>query len=187
MEISINTSKRKFHSLLDNISNTARNDLASKHGKNEQSIRDRPVKRSRLGQSQLQKDSGTIRVAKLKSNADEDRTLRQNQHNQYSHEKPITSIDESDKLPAGAYAPWSREAFLKRLNTFTDPNIWSLKPEAINELQWAKRGWICEDKETVACKGLCEQRLAIDLSPSHRDTEVSQDNNEDEEAHDIRE
>ena len=192
METSINTSKRKFQSLLDNISNTARNDPALKHLKSEHSTRDRPRKRLRLGQSQLQKDDQTIKIAELKRNADADSTSRRNGHTRKCYEKPVTSRGERDKPLAGAYAPWSRELLLKRLSTFADPHLWAVKPEAINELQWAKRGWICEDKETVACKGLCEQRLVIDLNPSQRDNELSEseneneNENENEQAHDIR-
>lgn len=186
MEISINTSKRKFQSLLDNITNAAKDEPTPKHRKKEQSTRDRSLKRPRLGQSHLEEDDRTIKVARHKRNADIDSTSRRNQHNHKCHAKPITSTDERDNSLVGTYAPWSREAFLKRLNTFADPHLWTVKPEAINELQWAKRGWICADKETVACKGQCEQRLVIDLGPSQCDHELSQNDNEDEQVQDLR-
>ena len=179
MEVSANTSKRKFQSLLDNISNAAKSDPTSNQGKNEHSLSSRPVKRSRLRQAPLRKDNARSSLAGLKHNLVTERTTRRNDGDNVQHDKPVTS--------AGAYTPWSRDAFLYRLRTFADPHLWSPKPEAINELQWAKRGWICEDKETVACKGLCGRRLVIDLGLSQFGDEEVQDTDKDEQVHDIRE
>ncbi|KAK5113361.1 hypothetical protein LTR62_003460 [Meristemomyces frigidus] len=73
-------------------------------------------------------------------------------------ERPSPS---SKKLPN--FSPWSQETFLARLKTFSSVSLWHPKPEAINEVAWAKRGWICIDVNTVACRGGCERRIVVDL------------------------
>lgn len=37
------------------------------------------------------------------------------------------------------------------------------KPEQINEVQWAKRGWSCVGRERVGCVGGCGRELVIKL------------------------
>lgn len=49
--------------------------------------------------------------------------------------------------------------------------MWTNKPEGIGEVEWAKRGWVCEGWNTVACKGGCEQRVVVKLYPRRRDAE----------------
>ena len=64
---------------------------------------------------------------------------------------------------------------------------WLGKPDKINEVQWAKRGWVCTDKETVRCVA-CGVTIVIRLTsdtPIHNDEveEAKKDNaNEDSET-----
>jgi hypothetical protein len=67
------------------------------------------------------------------------------------------------------FQPYSQEQFLGRLKTFANVKKWSSKPDAIGEVEWAKRGWSCDLWNTVACKGGCEQRLAVRLRPKRKD------------------
>ncbi|KAI9687409.1 MAG: hypothetical protein M1820_010463 [Bogoriella megaspora] len=73
------------------------------------------------------------------------------------------------------YVPWSQEAFLARLKTFADVKLWTPKPDAISEVEWAKRGWRCDGEggaiNTVACKGGCEKRVSVRLRPKRKDAE----------------
>ena len=47
-------------------------------------------------------------------------------------------------------------------------------------MEWAKRGWICEGWNTVACKGGCEQRVVVILRPKRQDEDGKEiDNSED--------
>ncbi len=39
------------------------------------------------------------------------------------------------------------------------------KPDPINEVQWAKRGWTCVGKERVGCVGGCGNEVLISLEP----------------------
>ncbi|KAL9634828.1 MAG: hypothetical protein Q9204_002851 [Flavoplaca sp. TL-2023a] len=43
------------------------------------------------------------------------------------------------------------------------------KPNEINEVQWAKRGWTCTGKETVGCVGGCGNEVVISLEPSREE------------------
>lgn len=47
-----------------------------------------------------------------------------------------------DSRPPPNFAPWSQESFLARLKTFSSVSQWHPKPEVINEVEWAKRGWV---------------------------------------------
>jgi hypothetical protein len=65
----------------------------------------------------------------------------------------------------GNFAPWSHDAFIKRLRSFGPVTSWHPKPDAVNEVEWAKRGWWCVDTNTVGCKGGCQQRLLVKVEP----------------------
>ncbi|KAF2796191.1 zf-C3HC-domain-containing protein [Melanomma pulvis-pyrius CBS 109.77] len=67
------------------------------------------------------------------------------------------------------FAPYSQEQFLVRLKSFADVKKWTNKPDAIGEVEWAKRGWVCDTWNTVACKGGCEQRVVVKLRPKRKD------------------
>ncbi|EMC99727.1 hypothetical protein BAUCODRAFT_348256 [Baudoinia panamericana UAMH 10762] len=70
------------------------------------------------------------------------------------------------------FSPWSQERFLSRLKTFSSVSLWHPKPDVIGEVQWAKRGWVCVDVNTVACRGGCEKRVTIDLDVVERPSTV---------------
>jgi hypothetical protein len=61
------------------------------------------------------------------------------------------------------YAPSDRGDLLKRLGTFQEITSWTPKPERLNEVEWAKRGWVCHGKETVRCL-LCHRELVVKLN-----------------------
>lgn len=82
------------------------------------------------------------------------------------------------------FSPWSHETFLARLKTFSSVSLWHPKPEGINEVEWAKRGWQCVDVNTVSCKGGCEKRLVVSLDISRRTSAEDEEDagSEDQEA-----
>lgn len=61
------------------------------------------------------------------------------------------------------FAPWDRIQFLQRLETFRHVDKWMGKPEKVNEVQWARRGWSCIGKERVGCVGGCGKEAVIQL------------------------
>lgn len=84
-----------------------------------------------------------------------------------------TKASSSQQSPAAQketphFSPWSHETFLARLKTFAPVTAWHSKPDAVNEVEWAKRGWVCVDTNTVCCKGGCGKRVQIRLEPSAR-------------------
>lgn len=90
--------------------------------------------------------------------------------------KKADSISKSRDPPN--YSPWSHETFLARLQTFSRVTIWHSKPDAIGEVEWAKRGWVCVDVNTVACKGGCEKRVVVSLELAEKQN-PQQDSDED--------
>lgn len=67
--------------------------------------------------------------------------------------------------------PRSQAQFLARLRTFADVRQWTSKPEAVGEVEWAKRGWLCVGVNMVACKGGCEKRVVVGLRAVAKDEE----------------
>ncbi|KAF5024082.1 hypothetical protein F66182_3826 [Fusarium sp. NRRL 66182] len=69
----------------------------------------------------------------------------------------------SSKGAPARYAPTDRTDLLKRLGTFQEITDWTPKPDKVNEVEWAKRGWVCHGKETVRCL-LCHRELVVKLN-----------------------
>ena len=159
MPIALETSKRKFHKLLDNLTTGS-----------QPSVRQSPdstppsAKRLRLeARNQL-----NILAHKPGSLRDQAQVARLAADAAKAHNSSLPKAEEPN------YNPWSHEHFLRRLRTFADLRLWTSKPDAINEVHWAKRGWICESVNKVACKGGCEQRVVVSLRPK-RSTDEGQE------------
>lgn len=71
----------------------------------------------------------------------------------------------NDKKPLfkPRYCPGDRDELLKRLASFQELTDWTPKPDPVNEVAWAKRGWICQGKERVRCT-LCNKELLVGLN-----------------------
>lgn len=61
------------------------------------------------------------------------------------------------------YSPADREQLLRRLASFQELTDWTPKPDKVNEIEWAKRGWVCQGKERVRCT-LCNKELVVKLN-----------------------
>jgi hypothetical protein len=61
------------------------------------------------------------------------------------------------------YCPSDRDELIKRLRTFQELTEWTPKPDKVNEIEWAKRGWICQGKERVRCN-LCHKELVVKIN-----------------------
>ncbi|KAJ8607051.1 hypothetical protein MRB53_040560 [Persea americana] len=143
----LETSKRKFHQLLDNLTKTSApttiTDPASK--------RLRIEARSRLS-DRVPSSTSALTSAIIAA----------------SRNRATISPTVAETPKPG---PWSQERFLERLKTFADLTLWTSKPDAINEVQWAKRGWSCVGVNTVACREHCNHRLVVGLRPPRKDAE----------------
>ncbi|KAF7561577.1 hypothetical protein G7046_g2569 [Stylonectria norvegica] len=78
--------------------------------------------------------------------------------------KPEAQPSAKDRRDAPArYSPSDRGELLRRLATFQEITDWTPKPDRVNEVEWAKRGWVCQGKETVRCM-LCHKELVVKLN-----------------------
>lgn len=75
---------------------------------------------------------------------------------------PQAGAGKTDSGPP-KYCPGDREQLLRRLATFQELTDWTPKPDRVNEVEWAKRGWVSQGKERVRCV-LCSQELAVKLN-----------------------
>ncbi|KAL2174561.1 C3HC zinc finger-like-domain-containing protein [Thermothelomyces heterothallicus CBS 202.75] len=72
--------------------------------------------------------------------------------------------DPRDGLPPPPkYCPGDRDQLLRRLATFQELTDWAPKPDRVNEVEWARRGWVCQGKERVKCV-LCGRELAVKVN-----------------------
>lgn len=181
--VALSTTKRKFHQLLDNLTaNRSTTSLASTIAADDASIASLPVaprteppsKRSRISNDIMDNQ----RVVSDKVKDIQQRLLRRPEAD--DKQPPATVriiggklVKSSDKplepRKARNYAPYSQEQFLARLKTFADVKLWTMKPDKISEVEWAKRGWVCEGWNKVACLGGCGKRLVVKLMPKRKD------------------
>ncbi|KAK8045590.1 hypothetical protein PG993_005614 [Apiospora rasikravindrae] len=105
------------------------------------------------GSTHANEPGATIRT--LVSNVTVRKSTSKANENSFSNEPP-------------RYCPSDRGQLIKRLATFQELTEWTPKPDKVNEIEWAKRGWICSGKETVRCS-LCNKELVVNTSK--RDSE----------------
>jgi hypothetical protein len=149
MSYAVESKKRKFHRVLESISKPLTSENPPKHSTSKPApggARDRlpgdlSIKKVRLS-SNDQSDFASVRNSILKTSRPSDRV-------------PSTS----SKRPT--FVPWDRERFLERLETFRRVDRWTTKPSLINEVQWAKRGWICTDVMRVSCVSGCGGSVVV--------------------------
>lgn len=187
--VALNTTKRKFHKLLDNLTaSKSQTSLVSVHDSQDGSTAsltatsaEPPPKRSRLSDLGMERPPSAAGGKPRPLSRDSllprkslERPGSVRLVGPQATERPFTPRKTSN------YAPYSHEQFLARLKTFADVRLWSTKPDRIGEVEWAKRGWICEGWNTVACKGGCEQRVVVILRPKRKDKDGKKiDNSED--------
>lgn len=162
MAYALDSSKRKFHRILDSISNSSNLLPATPHiieGSTSVTVGQPLAKRRRIERSQ-RNETGVS--AALLRNGGVPALLS------------TTKLGSTAKAGGGTmaktrlgdlvtpYAPTMRSDFLLRLKTFSIQALdkWSLKPDCLNEVQWAKRGWVLEEKETVRCT-CCSHRHVL--------------------------
>jgi hypothetical protein len=162
----MNASKRKFNALLSNFGNKSATSLSSKSGINngsnldlaESELKRRCISRptSALSQITLHVESTSISSTKTAS---------------MGHIKSLSLASAELALTdAPKYAPWDRVAFLKRLESFKSVTNWTPKPLNVNEVEWAKRGWVCHGQERVRCE-LCNVEIVVKLNIKELDGE----------------
>ena len=155
MTYALSTTKRKFHRILDSISNSSNTSLASKDRRDNASTTtlpaslESPAKKSRVARPQ------SVYVSTAAQTALETPARRL-----------VTSKLHTGAIPGEKkepkFTPWDRAKFLERLGTFRYVDKWMSKPDKVNEVEWAKRGWRCVGRERVGCTS-CGKEVVIDL------------------------
>ncbi len=84
------------------------------------------------------------------------------------HQKSASVAHPAAPTETPKYAPWDRAEFLKRLKSFSNLTDWTPKPARVNEVEWAKRGWVCKKKERVRCC-LCNVEILLKLNKKEVD------------------
>lgn len=151
----MNSTKRKFNALLSSIGSSSTDDLnTSKQARTSYSATPRTTLSARLGIPRSTFTSRTAQVEKM-SMAD----LRA--AGLATRRMPGAKIDEKESKPT--YLPSDREAFLERLETYRNISDWMPKPDSVNEVEWAKRGWVCTKNERVRCV-TCNVEIMVKLN-----------------------
>lgn len=75
-------------------------------------------------------------------------------------------VNKDGQLPK--YCPGDRDQLLRRLATFQELTDWTPKPDPVNEIEWAKRGWTCQGKERVKCT-LCGKEIFVKINKKEVD------------------
>ncbi|KAF9888701.1 hypothetical protein FE257_008459 [Aspergillus nanangensis] len=139
MSYAVETKKRKFHRVLESLTKSANADTATKSA----ATTDSSVKRPRLGIQDDGSQLASARRAILKVT------------------RPGPRGSSAPAYSRPSFVPWDRERFLERLETFRRVDWWSPKPSAINEVKWAKRGWVCTDTARVTCVSGCGGSVVV--------------------------
>jgi hypothetical protein len=193
-EPALATTKRKFDTLLGklqhasasttSLANTLRSSNASTASFSLPATPEPALKRHRLsdtGMDRSRQVSGSERIQQLKSQLltprkeGLDRIASPGSGGLRVVGQHQTSVKSTTPRKPANYQPYSQEQFLARLKTFADVKKWTNKPDALGEVEWAKRGWSCDSWNTVACKGGCEKRLVVRLRPKRKDNNMSED------------
>ncbi|KAJ6095768.1 hypothetical protein N7486_006514 [Penicillium sp. IBT 16267x] len=152
MSYAVESKKRKFHRVLESISKPLTPDNAPKPSMSASTP-------AAVGAQDRPPANLSIKKVRLTSNDNSDPISVRNSILKLSRPTSRTSSASSTKRPT--FLPWDRDAFLERLETFRRVDRWTSKPTPINEVQWAKRGWICTDSMRVSCVSGCGGSVVV--------------------------
>ncbi|KAI9818842.1 MAG: hypothetical protein M1827_007663 [Pycnora praestabilis] len=168
MPVALNTSKRKFHKILDSLTNGSATSINASAQECDVSDASVPISTESPAKKQRTTRPTTANVRTYPLQIAGDGALQT---------RPSTAIVKSSKalvMEGGSpnYAPWDRGQFLQRLKTFRHVDKWTSKPARVCEVQWAKRGWTCVGKERVGCVGGCNKEVFLKLEEKHEGVDV---------------
>ena len=167
--LAIATSKRKFYKALDSFTNTSQTSITPSQS-------DKVTSAKRPATAAAAFDEARERATKRLRQSTSSSSLS----SRVALPTAVKKDDTRSRVPPN-FSPWSHEAFLAKLKTFSSVSLWHSKPEAISEVEWAKRGWVCVGVNTVACRGGCEKRSVVSLDlPKNAGTEDDDDDGEDD-------
>jgi hypothetical protein len=148
----MNATKRKFNALLSGIGNKSTTSLSSKD-----------VNNGVQGEGEAGGDADSLakkrRVTPSTSTSAPGHFIKP----RMGHKKAASTASGALTAETPKYAPWDRAAFLNRLKSFSNLTDWTPKPARVNEVEWAKRGWVCQKSERVRCC-LCNVEILVKLN-----------------------
>ncbi|KAJ5899509.1 hypothetical protein N7495_004253 [Penicillium taxi] len=148
MSYELESKKRKFHRVLESISKPPAIDLT-------------PKPTSTTPATAQDHPPTSLSIKKVRLNSKDTSNLASVSTSTLA--LPRCSRVSSTSFKRPAFAPWDRECFLERLETFRRVDRWTSKPPPINEVQWSKHGWVCSDVMRVGCVSGCGGSVVIKL------------------------
>lgn len=148
MSYALETKKRKFHRVLDSLSKPSQ-------------TTDSPAKPSTA--TNRENVRGNLSIKKVRLSNGDDSELASVRNSGLKVTRPGSRVSSTPSTSRPSFVPWDRERFLERLETFRRVDRWSPKPSGVNEVEWAKRGWICTDISRVTCVGGCGGSVVVKL------------------------
>jgi len=154
----MNATKRKFNALLSGIGNKSSTSLPKEVNNTDPASTgaDIQAKKRRISGDSVPQPTSNSRVNVLSNSA----TM--------GHKKSASVAVGPVSVEIPKYAPWDRTEFLKRLKSFSNLTDWTPKPARVNEVEWAKRGWVCQKFERVRCC-LCNVEILVKLNKKEVD------------------
>lgn len=156
----MNATKRKFNALLNGMGNKSNPNLSANSKETNNGSKDCTTPTADADTDDLSKKRRTdvpSGSSQLPSFAD----IRKEQSMKHKKSASVAVLPASTETPK--YAPWDRTEFLKRLKSFANLTDWTPKPARVNEVEWAKRGWVCQKSERVRCC-LCNVEILVKLN-----------------------
>lgn len=152
MSYAVESKKRKFHRVLESISKPLTADSSSKAPFSAQAPATAP------GQI-----PANLSIKKVRISSGDDADLGAVRNSILKISRPAHRLASASSSKRPTFVPWDRERFLERLETFRRVDRWTTKPTPMNEVQWAKRGWVCTDVMRVSCVSGCGGSVVVKL------------------------
>ncbi|KAF4637665.1 hypothetical protein G7Y89_g424 [Cudoniella acicularis] len=159
----MNATKRKFNALLNGIGNKSTTSLSIEEVNNDTTTTNNAT------QSKKRRISGSNPTPSEETSSTSTPIItRRLPSTAMGHKKSASTVTSTPTTEAPKYAPWDRTEFLKRLKSFSSLTDWTPKPARVNEVEWAKRGWVCQKFERVRCS-LCNVEILVKLNKKEVD------------------
>lgn len=163
----MNATKRKFNALLNGIGNKSATSLSYKEVNNISNTQITTASDTTT-QAKKRRISGDDAMEGDKNSPPRKTVVRKLATTTLPHKKSASVATPAPMNESPKYAPWDRVAFLKRLKSFSNLTDWTPKPARVNEVEWAKRGWVCQKFERVRCC-LCNVEILVKLNKKEVD------------------
>ncbi|ESZ92018.1 hypothetical protein SBOR_7601 [Sclerotinia borealis F-4128] len=164
----MNTTKRKFNALLNGLGSKKSDSSLSAHEVNKTPEKPQNDIDSNMKKPRISYSSSTVnRLSSLSRTSSATPSEFDLARNKLApvHKLSSTPVSNTD---TPKWVPYDRVEFLKRLKSFSNLTDWTPKPARVNEVEWAKRGWVCQKKERVRCC-FCNVEILVKLNKKEED------------------